>query len=179
MTNMPKHSGKFLVTALLVSILVVTGCRIQYSFTGASIAPDVKTVYIDYFPNRARVVNPTLSNTFTEALKDKFVNETGLTLRNDEGDLEFSGEITGYDIRPLSIQQSTDGRDVASQNRLTVTVKVKFVNNKDHTQDFNSTFSAYYDYDSTRNLSDVEDAAVSDIVEQLVDDIFNRSVANW
>ena len=176
---MPKHSGKFLVTALLVSILVVTGCRIQYSFTGASIAPDVKTVYIDFFPNRARVVNPTLSNTFTEALKDKFVNETGLTLRNDEGDLEFSGEITGYDIRPLSIQQSTDGRDVASQNRLTVTVKVKFVNNKDHTQDFNSTFSAYYDYDSTRNLSDVEDAAVSDIVEQLVDDIFNRSVANW
>jgi hypothetical protein len=179
MTNMPKHAGRFLLTSLLVSILVVTGCRINYSFTGASIAPDVKTVYIDYFPNRARVVNPTLSNSFTEALKDKFVNETGLTLRNDQGDLEFSGEITGYDIRPLSIQQSTNGRDVASQNRLTVTVKVKFVNNKDHDQDFNSTFSAYYDWDSTKNLSDVEDAAVSDITEQLVDDIFNRSVANW
>lgn len=176
---MPKHSGKFLLTTLLVSILLVTGCRIQYSFTGASIAPDVKTVYIDYFPNRARVVNPTLSNTFTEALKDKFVNETGLTLRNDQGDLEFSGEITGYDIRPLSIQQSNDGRDVASQNRLTVTVKVKFVNNKDHDQDFNSTFSAFFDWDSTKNLSDVEDQAVSDITEQLVDDIFNRSVANW
>ena len=179
MTNMPKHSGKFLLITLLVSILVVTGCRISYTFTGASIAPDVKTVYIDYFPNRARVVNPTLSNTFTEALKDKFVNETGLTLRNDQGDLEFSGEITGYDIRPLSIQQSTDGRDVASQNRLTVTIKVKFVNNKDHNQDFNSSFSAYYDYDSTKNLSDVEDSAVADITEQLVDDIFNRSVANW
>jgi len=176
---MPKHSGKFLLITLLVSILVVTGCRISYTFTGASIAPDVKTVYIDYFPNRARVVNPTLSNTFTEALKDKFVNETGLTLRNDQGDLEFSGEITGYDIRPLSIQQSTDGRDVASQNRLTVTIKVKFVNNKDHNQDFNSSFSAYYDYDSTKNLSDVEDSAVADITEQLVDDIFNRSVANW
>ncbi|WP_025862939.1 LptE family protein [Prolixibacter bellariivorans] len=176
---MPKHSGKFLLTTLFVSILLVTGCRINYSFTGASIAPDVKTVYIDYFPNRARVVNPTLSNTFTEALKDKFVNETGLTLRNDQGDLEFSGEITGYDIRPLSIQKSNDGRDVASQNRLTVTVKVKFVNNKDHDQDFNSTFSAFFDWDSTKNLSDVEDQAVSDITEQLVDDIFNRSVANW
>jgi hypothetical protein len=179
MTNMPKQSGKFLLTTLLVSILLVTGCRIQYSFTGASIAPDVKTVYIDYFPNRARVVNPTLSNTFTEALKDKFVNETGLTLRNDQGDLEFSGEITGYDIRPLSIQQSSNGRDVASQNRLTVTVKVKFVNNKDHDQDFNSTFSAFFDWDSTKNLSDVEDQAVSEITAQLVDDIFNRSVANW
>ncbi|GET27522.1 hypothetical protein NT017_38510 [Prolixibacter sp. NT017] len=179
MTIMPKHSGKFLLTTLLVSILMVTGCSISYTFTGASIAPDVKTVFVDYFPNRARVVNPTLSNTFTEGLKDKFVNQTSLTLNNSQGDLEFSGEITGYDIRPLSIQQSNDGRDVASQNRLTVTVKVKFVNNKNHDQDFNSTFSAYYDWDSTRNLSDVEDAAVQDITEQLVDDIFNRSVANW
>jgi hypothetical protein len=176
---MPKHTGKFLLITLLVSILVVTGCSISYTFTGASIAPDVKTVFIDYFPNRARVVNPTLSTTFTEALKDKFVNQTSLNLQNDQGDLEFSGEITGYDIKPLSIQQSTDGRDVASQNRLTVTVKVKFVNNKNHDQDFNSSFSAYYDWDSTESLSQVEDNAVKDITSQLVDDIFNRSVANW
>ena len=79
---------------------------------------------VEYFNNRARVINPTLSQTFTEALKDKFVNEAGLTADRNQGDLEFSGDITGYDVRPLAIQKSEDGRDYASMNRLTVTVKV-------------------------------------------------------
>jgi len=82
-------------------------------------------------------------------------------------------------VRPLSVQQSEQGRDFASMNRLTVTVKVVFTNNKDHTQDFNTTFSAYYDWESTRSLNEVESDAVDVIVEQLVDDIFNKSVANW
>ena len=167
-----------LSTFALVTI-IITACKINYSFTGASISPDVKSVMVEYFRNRARVINPTLSQTFTEALKDKFVNESGLQLDRDEGDLEFSGEITGYDVRPLSIQQSQDGKDFASMNRLTTTVKVVFVNNKDHDQDFNTSFSAYYDWESTRSLNDVENEAVEVIVEQLVEDIFNKSVANW
>ncbi len=164
---------------LLVLTLVVNACKISYSFTGASISPEVKTVFIDFFTNRARVVNPMLSQTFTEAMKDKFVNETGLSMERDQGDLEFGGEITGYDVRPLSIQQSDQGRDFASMNRLTVTVKVVFTNNKDHEQDFNTSFSAYYDWESTRSLNEVETDAVDVIVEQLIDDIFNKSVANW
>ncbi len=168
-----------LFLSAVVLTLVVAACKINYSFTGASISPDVKTVLIEFFNNRARVVNPTLSQTFTEALKDKFVNETGLKLNNDEGDLEFSGEITGYEVRPISVQQSEEGRDFASMNRLTVTVKVVFVNNKNHEQDFNSSFSAYYDWESTRALTDVESDAAKSIVEKLVEDIFNRSVANW
>lgn len=178
---MTKFSYRIVIipVTLFVVGLVLYSCKIGYSFTGASISPEVKTVFIDYFNNRARVVNPMLSQNFTEAMKDKFVNETGLSMRTDQGDLEFSGEITGYDVRPLSIQQSEQGRDFASMNRLTVTVKVVFTNNKDHTQDFNSSFSAYFDWESTRSINEVESTAVETIVQQLVEDIFNKSVANW
>jgi len=178
---MTKLSIKLLsvFAGILLIAIIVNACKIGYSFTGASISPAVKTVFIDFFTNRARVVNPMLSQTFTEAMKDKFVNETGLSMEREQGDLEFSGEITGYDVRPLSIQQSEQGRDFASMNRLTVTVKVVFTNNKDHEQDFNTSFSAYYDWESTRSLNEVESSAVDVIVEQLVDDIFNKSVANW
>ena len=166
---------------ILTLSVIVSACKIGYSFTGASISPEVKTVFIDFFTNRARVVNPMLSQTFTEKMKDKFVSETGLSMAREEDpkDLEFGGEITGYEVRPLSVQQSEQGRDFASMNRLTVTVKVVFTNNKDHEQDFNTSFSAYYDWESTKALNDVENDAVDVIVEQLVDDIFNKSVANW
>jgi len=178
---MTKQTIKLLsvFTSILIIAVVINACKIGYSFTGASISPEVKTVFIDFFTNRARVVNPMLSQTFTEAMKDKFVNETGLSMEPQQGDLEFSGEITGYEVRPLSVQQSDQGRDFASMNRLTVTIKVVFTNNKDHEQDFNTSFSAYYDWESTRSLNEVESAAVEVIVEQLIDDIFNKSVANW
>lgn len=179
---MTKQTIKVLagIIAVVALSFLLTGCKIGYSFTGASISPAVKSVFIDYFANRARVINPTLSQTFTEAMKDKFVNETGLSMAREQGDLEFAGEITGYDVRPLSIQQSgTTGKDFASMNRLTITIKVVFTNNKDHTQDFNNSFSAYYDWESSQTLSAVESSAVGVIVPQLIDDIFNKSVANW
>jgi hypothetical protein len=178
---MTKQAIKLLsaCAGILAISLIFNACKIGYSFTGASISPEVKTVFIDFFANRARVINPMLSQIFTEAMKDKFVNETGLSMEREQGDLEFSGEITGYEVRPLSVQQSDQGRDFASMNRLTVTVKVVFTNNKDHEQDFNTSFAAYYDWESTRSLNDVESSAVEVIVEQLIDDIFNKSVANW
>jgi Lipopolysaccharide-assembly len=160
-------------------LFLSSGCKISYSLSGASISPEVKNVFIDYFRNRSKVINPTLSQSFTEAMKDKFVNETGLTLNTDQGDLEFSGEITGYDVRPLSVQKSDTGRDFASMNRLTITVKVIFVNNKDHDQDFNTSFSAYFDWDSSKPVSQIENEAVKIITDQLIEDIFNKSVANW
>lgn len=167
------------VVLTIFLLISISGCKISYSLSGASISPDVKTVFVDYFRNRSKVINPTLSQTFTEAMKDKFVNETGLTLNTDQGDLEFSGEITGYDVRPLSVQKTETGMDYAAMNRLTVTVKVIFVNNKDHEQDFNTTFSAYYDWESSKTINQVEGDAVQVITQQLVDDIFNKSVANW
>ncbi len=178
---MKNHSAFFRIQSLLLILLIVffSGCKVSYKLSGATISPDVKTVFIEYFRNRSKVINPTLSQSFTEAMKDKFVNETGLSLRNDQGDLEFSGEITGYDVRPLSIQKSETGRDFASMNRLTITVKVIYVNNKDHDQDFNTSFSAYFDWDSSKQINQIENEAVKVISEQLIDDIFNKSVANW
>ncbi len=177
--KIPTSAFRIQSLLILVILLFTSGCKISYSLSGASISPEVKSVFVDYFRNRSRVINPTLSQSFTEGMKDKFVNETGLTLNTDQGDLEFSGEITGYDVRPLSVQKSDTGRDFASMNRLTITVKVIFVNNKDHDQDFNTTFSAYYDWDSSKTINQVENEAVQVITAQLIEDIFNKSVANW
>lgn len=170
---------RFHLLLMILMLFTAAGCKINYSLSGATISPEVKSVFVDYFRNRSKVINPTLSQTFTEAMKDKFVNETGLSLRSESGDLEFSGEITGYDVRPLSVQKSESGMDFASMNRLTITVKVIFVNNKEHDQDFNTSFSAYFDWDSSKAINQVESEAVQVITTQLIDDIFNKSVANW
>ncbi|MGI8893850.1 MAG: LptE family protein [Bacteroidia bacterium] len=159
---------------LFLIAIVFTGCNV-YSFTGASISPEVKTVAIQYFPNNAPIVNPNLSSAFTEKLKDKFVSQTNLNLVDSPGDLNFSGAITGYSTQPIAIQEN----ETAALNRLTITINVKFVNLKDPRQDFESNFSRYSDYNAQESLTSVEDELVNLINEQLVDDIFNRAVINW
>lgn len=155
--------------------MVFTACKITYSFTGASIAPNVKTFMVDYFPNRARLVNPNLSQLFTEGLQEKLIKQTSLNQITDKADLEYSGQITEYDVKPMNISQG----DMAAQNRLTIGVKVKFTNNKEHEQDWEKTFSAYEDFDSNSSLNDVEEELVRLIIVKLTDDVFNASIANW
>jgi len=160
----------------LFSALTVlfSGCGI-YSFTGASIPPEAKTVSIKYFPNNASLVEPTLSQTFTDALKDKFVSQTTLVLLQKNGDLRLEGQITGYATKPIAIT----GDQTAALNRLTITVKVKFYNMFDNTKNFESTFSRYEDYPSSEDLSAVQESLIIQINEMLIDDIFNKSVVNW
>jgi len=158
----------------LVSIISFNGCHV-YSFTGASISPDIKTVSILFFPNKASIVQPSLSQAFTEKLKDKFVSETSLALTKDNGDLNFEGAIIDYNTQPTAIT----GNDNAALNRLTITVSVKFTNVKDSKQDFETNFSRYADYDSHKSLSSVETELIAQINSQLVDDIFNKAVVNW
>lgn len=164
-----------ILLAVIFTALVLNSCKMGYSFTGASIAPSVKTFSVAYFQNRARMVNPNLSQQFTDGLQEKLVRQTSLNQITENGDLEFSGQITDYEVRPMNIQEG----DVAAQNRLTIGVKVKFVNNKDHEQDWDKTFSAYEDFDSNNSLSDIEGDLVPLIVKKLSEDIFNASVANW
>jgi hypothetical protein len=161
----------FILSFILIAI---AACKINYSFTGASISPEIKTVSIEYFPNHALLVNPSLSQYFTEELKDRFVNQTNLELVTEDGDLQFSGEIVSYKTSPAAIQG-----DMASQTRLTIAIGVKFVNTKDDTQDFDKNFSSYTDFPSSQSLDEVEDEAVSEITEKIIDDIFNASVSNW
>ncbi|MBC8004881.1 MAG: LptE family protein [Verrucomicrobia bacterium] len=167
------------ITLIFFLIIVVTvllnACKVNYSFTGASIAPTVKTFTVYDFPNRAKLVNPNLSQLFIEGLQDKLTRQTSLNLITEDGDLEFSGQLTEYDVRPMNIQQG----DLAALNRLTISVKVKYVNNKDHTQDWEKSFTGYEDFESNQSLSDVEDSLVPEIIVKLTDDIFNASVANW
>lgn len=167
-----------MIKHIFVSILILfsfSGCKINYSFTGASISPLVKSYTVYDFPNRARLVNPNLSDQFVEALKDKFTRQTSLNYADNGGDLEFEGSITGYDVKPVSVRDT----DVAAQNRLTIKIKVTFTNNQNSEDDFESEFSAYSDFSSDNLLSDVEDELVEIILTQIIDDIFNKSVANW
>ncbi len=160
---------------LLLVLLLTAGCKVGYNFNGASIAADVKTISIQYFPNYAPNVQPTLSQVFTEKMKDKFLSQTNLKLLDKNGDIDFEGSITGYSVAPTAIQ----GNDIAAKNRLTITVKVKFTNTKDEKQNFETSFSRFADYGGTQNLAAVESGLIQTITDQLVDDIFNKSVSNW
>lgn len=160
---------------LLALLPIVAACGI-YSFSGTSIAPDVKTISIYTIENRAMKVNPALSNTITNALQDKFRRLTKLEMLPEGGDLEISGMITNYDVTPTAITSN----EVASQNRLTITVKITYVNNKYEKESFkDKSFAAFQDYDSNLSLDAVEASLCDDIVEILVEDIFNATVANW
>ena len=166
--------NKIIKYSLIFSLIVLSACKIGYSFTGANIAPDVKTISVEYFPNHAMLVNPNLSQSFTESLKDKFVNQTSLELVKEDGDLQFAGEIITYKTTPAAIQG-----DLASQTRLTIAIKVSYINTKDSEQDFDKTFSGYTDFPSDKSLDEVEDEAVLEITEKIISDIFNASVSNW
>ncbi|MFA9392467.1 MAG: LPS assembly lipoprotein LptE [Prolixibacteraceae bacterium] len=162
-----------IISGIILMVLAVA-CTVSYSFTGASISPSVKTYTIYDFGDRLRQ-NPNLTDFLVEQMKDKFTRQTSLKYASDGGDLEFEGTIVGYDVKPISVQTN----DVASQNRLTVRVSVQFTNNQEHDQDFDTEFSAYADFNSDNNFSDVEDELVEAIVTQIVSDVFNKSVANW
>lgn len=160
---------------ILLAAGIAPSCKISYSFTGANISPDVKTFSVYYFPNRARLVNPTLSQSFTEALREKLQRQTSLNELEENGDLVFEGQITGYEVRPMAIQKE----DQAALNRLTITVSLKYTNNKEPEQNLEQTFSAYEDFDSSTSLSEVEDGLVPEIIKKLNEDIFNATIANW
>ncbi len=164
-----------LIVVAIVLGAFVQGCKVNYSFTGANLSPDIKTFTVYYFPNRARLVNPTLSQNFTERLKAKLQRQTSLDELEDGGDIEFEGQITGYEVRPMSIQKD----DMAAQNRLTITVKVKYTNNKVPDESFEKSFSAFDDFDSSLTLDAIESALVPDIIKKLNEDIFNATIANW
>lgn len=161
--------------SLAMTMLMVHSCGI-YSFTGTSIQPDVKTVTINYFEYKALKVNPSLSNDITIALQDKFLKLTKLEQVDMDGDLEIIGSITGYDVKATAITAN----EQAAQNRLTVTVKIDFVNRKYPEDDFEGkSFSAYADFDAMQPLDAVEASLCEEIIEQLCDDMFNATVANW
>lgn len=166
---------RILLLFIAVLTLATTACTVKYSLSGASIPPDAKTFSVAYFPNNAPMVAPILSATLTDELTQRFASRTSLVQIEDGGDFAFEGEIVGYS----STTSSVSSGDYALQNRLTISVKVKFTNAIDDKMSFNRNFSAYADYDSTKLLTEVESELIPQIVEQLVTDIFQAAASNW
>lgn len=160
---------------LLLIVTLLESCSIRITFSGSSIPEDVKTVSVQYFENRAMLINPLLSQTFTEGLKDRITSESRLVMRDDIGDVDFSGEITNYDIRPMAIQADA----LSAETRLTVSVKVRFRNYKNPKANWEQSFSAYQDFPSEENITAIEAELVSEIVDQLTENIFNKAFSDW
>lgn len=165
---------RFLLLIGLTAILL-SACKMTISLSGGNVDPRAKTVCITNFPNNSTLVNPTLSQEFTTALKNMIQSQTPLTIVNQRGDYTLEGEIISYTISPVAIQ----GDDKAAMNRLTIIVNVRFTNSFDEDQNFEQTFSRYADYLSTANFSSVEGSLVEQINEALTDDIFNKAFVNW
>ena len=165
---------KLVIIISLAFGILLSSCGI-YSFSGTSIQPDVKTYTVEPIVNKAMQVNPGLANQMTEDMIDKYKKLTNLNMVQENGDLIIYGEIMNYNIRPMAITAD----EVASQNRLTITVKITYTNQLHEEENFEKTFSSYADYDSTQSFDSVENALVDEILEKLIDDIFNATVANW
>ena len=146
-----------------------------YSFRGVNISPDIKTISIHFIENKSSIIEPTLSQTFTETLKTKFLQGTNLNQIENDGDLDLSGSINSYLVSPIS----ATGNQTAGMNRLTISITINFVNQKDEKQSWTSSFSRYADYESSQSLSAVQSLLITQINDQLADDIFNKAVVNW
>ncbi|MBQ6083882.1 MAG: LptE family protein [Bacteroidales bacterium] len=159
---------------ILIAALVLTSCGI-YSFTGASIPAEAKTVSIQQFQNNANLVQPMLSSIITNTLRDFFMNQTTLNEVSNNGDLAIEGEIVDYSTAPTAIT----GDQIAALNRLTITVNVRFYNRYDESKNFEQKFSQYEDYPSNQDLNAVQETLMQTISEKLCEDIFNKAVVNW
>lgn len=159
---------------ILAVAIMLNSCGV-YSFTGASIPPEAKTVSVQFFPNKAQLVEPTLSPLFTDALRDIFTNQTTLEMVENTGDLSLEGEIVDYQTTPVAIQ----GDQTSALNRLTISVNVRFFNKFEPDKDFEQKFTQYKEYSSEQDLSAVKAELIDEINDYLVTDIFNKAVVNW
>ncbi|MGV8964080.1 MAG: LPS assembly lipoprotein LptE [Candidatus Saccharimonadaceae bacterium] len=156
--------------------LILNGCSLSYKFNGASIDYNVtKTILISEFPNQAPLVYPPLEQRLNEELKDLFTRNTRLKFVKQNADLEMEGEIVGYELTPLAVQEDA----FASETRLTMTVRMRFRNNKVEGQDREETISAFRNFPADRMLTDVQDQLIADLIKEVVDQIFNSTMSNW
>jgi len=163
--------------ALLLSFgaILFTSCKPRVSLSGASIPDEAKTISVAFFTNNASLAPPSLSQNFTEKLRDMVSQQTRLALVKQNGDLSFEGYVSDYNVAPVAIQAS----DKAGSNRLTIVVNVKYFNKFDATKDFEQAFSRFADYNSSESLSSKEAELIQEINRQLTEDIFNKAFNNW
>ena len=161
---------------LVATVVTLSSCMISYRFNGASIDySKTQSISIADFPNNAAMVNPNLSNNLSEGIRDIYSRQTRLQILRRGGDMELEGEIVDYALTPMAI--SAD--NLSAETKLTITIKVRFTNNKAPEESFEKTYSAYQTFDSSRLLTDVQDQLCSEICDDLKDLIFNATLGNW
>lgn len=163
------------IALLLLLLLPLNACRVNYSFGGGTFHPDAKTLSIGLFDPRAPLSSPRMAQVLTETVRDLMQAQTPLTLIKAEGDYAYEGAIIGYDVQPIAIQSN----ETAAQNRLSITIQVRFTCRLDEKQDTELTLTRFADYQSTNDLATVEEDLVRVISRQLAQDIFDRTLGSW
>lgn len=166
------------ISLILISVFCISAlqmCTVSYSFTGADIPPNAQTFSVKTFQMATPLAPATYNQVITESLKDLMLSQTSLDLAEKQGDLQFEGVVTRYDIGNAAISSE----EVTSLNRLTIAVKVKYINTFDREKNFERTFSRFADYSSSQDISTVEQALIEDINSQLTQDIFDASLGAW
>jgi len=166
---------KFLKVVFIFAVGILSSCKPHLSLSGATIPVEAKTISVGFFTNNTSLGAPSLSQRFTERLRDMVSQQTNLALMAKDGDLKFEGYIADYAVSPVSIQSN----DLASLNRLTISVKVIYFNKFEPTKNFEQTFTRFADYKSTESISAREPDLVQEIYRQLTEDIFNKAFNNW
>lgn len=171
---------KRLIYIYIIAIAVISSsCKLQdisYSMTGGTIPAEAKSFSVDFFQNKAPIVVPYLSGKFTEKLKTKLRDQSSLNeITEMGGDLTFEGQITGYSMKPVNIQRN----EIAAANRLTITIRVKYVNPFNKKDSFDTSFSHYEDFPNDSPLSDYEEELINKITEKIIDDIYSKAFVNW
>ena len=161
------------VNLLIISAFII-GCG-AYSFKGSTLSADLKTIAINNFTLAAAGGPANLGNTITEKVKEYYQRNTQLKLKPVNSDLVLEGSVVGYDLTP----QAPTSQDKAGLNRLTITIQVKFTNNKDEEKNFDQNFSFYADFNQTQTLSQVESKLIQIILDQIILDVFNKSAGDW
>lgn len=171
--------NKFKYTISILFFIGLKSCGI-YSFTGASIPPGVTTFQVNFFENQAgnrpgSTVEPGLDNDFTNALQDIIMNQTNLNLVSKDGQLIYEGEITEYSVTPMT----ATSQNTAAQNRLKMSVALRYFNSKNEDDDLKKTYSFFYDFPAELQVYDVIDSAHKEIFDRITQDIFNDTLAKW
>jgi len=173
-----KEIGKYISRIVFVAMVIAAmpSCLISYRFNGASIDySKTQSISIADFPNNAALVNPNLSNALSEGIRDIFSRQTRLSILPRNGDMELEGEITDYSLTPMAISADS----YAAETKLTITIRVRFTNNKAPEESFEKTYSAFQTFNSSRLLTEVQDELCTAMVTELAESIYNDTVARW
>jgi hypothetical protein len=161
-------------SSLLLVVVLAASCRVNYSFTGGD-PGNAKTMSVELFQARAPLATPNSAQVFTETVRDLLLAQTPLKLARENGEVQYSGSISGYDVQPVNIQAN----ETAALNRLTITVSVIYLNTLEPKKNSEFTVARFADYNSAQDLTTVEEQLVTEISKQLAQDIFDRTLGNW